>query len=138
MRMHMDDSELRTLQVDISGAPKRLQFKARGTLRRRVGPILERAMKKDAAGHMGNWFGRPGTEYVTPLPPHVSNEMVGPWTVEAGIESKGAGKLAHIIAYGSVNNAPAYDPMSGPRRALPQIEHLLANDVEDAVLGGEK
>ncbi len=64
--------------------------------------------------------------------------MVGPFEVEAGIENKGAGKLGHIIAYGSVNNGPAYDPMAGPRRALPHIERMLADTAEESVLGDEQ
>jgi hypothetical protein len=94
-------------------------------------------MKVDAAGHMGNWFGRHGTEYVTPLPKHVSFEMLSDWEIEAGIENKGAGKLAHIIVFGSVNNAPVYDHTAGLRRTIPFALHELAGVAEDAVLGDD-
>ena len=137
MKIHLDDSELRNLEVDIAGAPGRIQRKAPEALRTRIGPRLKREMKIDAAGHMGNWFGWPGTEYVTPLPRHVSFEMRGQWEVEAGIESKGAGKLAHIIVYGSSNNAPVYDHTAALRRAQPFALRVLADVAEEAVLGDD-
>jgi len=137
-KIHIDDHELRQLEVDFREAPGRVQRSANRTLDGKVGPMVAKEMRVDATGHQGNWFGIPGTQYDTPLEKHVSHEMVDPWTVEVGIEAKGAGKLAHIIVFGSVNNAPVYDHMAGPRRALPRIERMLGDDAEDAVLGVEK
>lgn len=137
-QIHIDADELRTLEADLTAAPGRLQRATRTTLDKKAGPALAGVMRKDATGHQGNYFGRPGTEYDTPLERHVSHEMLDPWTVEAGIEARGAGQLAHIIVFGSVNNAPVYDHMAGPRRMLPRIERMLADDAEDSVLGREK
>jgi hypothetical protein len=94
-------------------------------------------MKDDASGHMGNWFGIPGTSYVTPLPQHVSHQMHGRWAVEAGIEPKGAGKLQNIIVFGSVNNAPVYDHTAAGRRTLPFATRWLRDAAEESVLGAK-
>jgi hypothetical protein len=138
VRIHIDDSELHRLELDLRKAPLRIQFGVAKALATRAAPIVERAMRRDARGHMGNWFGIPGTEYVTPLDKHVSSEMLTSDTLEVGIEKKGAGKLAHIIVFGSVNNAPVYDHMSGPRRAMPRVVSAMADQAEDDVLGGPK
>ena len=137
-RMEWDADQLGRLEIDLTGTPKRVQFRAARTMATRVGPTVAKEMKVDAAGHQGNWFGMPGTSYNTPLEKHVSHEMVGPTEVEVGIENKGAGKLAHIIVFGSVNNAPVYDHMAGPRRALPRIERMLADTAEESMLGDEE
>lgn len=133
--IEIDYHEVRQLELDLSRAPGRMQRASRQTLKYRAGPILAAAMRRDATGHQGNYFGIAGTEFSTPLEKHVSHEMRDLDTVEAGIENKGAGRLGNIIAKGSANNAPAYDFMSGPRRVLPRIEAILADDVENAVLG---
>lgn len=130
-----ESPDLKKLELDLRGTPKRAQFGAAKKLAGPVGRRLAKEMRQDARGHKGNWFGNPGTSYVTPLDNHVSHEMVGPFELEAGIENKGAGKLGHIIAYGSVNNGPAYDPGAGPRRALPWIVESLADTAEDSMLG---
>ena len=136
--LEWDSAGLKRLEVDLKGTPRRAQFGAQKRLAGSVGRTLAREMRVDATGHQGNYFGKPGTSYNTPLEKHVSHEMVGPFEVEAGIEAKGAGKLGHIIAYGSVNNGPAYDPMAGPRRALPRIERDLADMAEESMLGDEQ
>lgn len=132
---HIDDSELARLEIDLAGAPGRIQRKAPERLRNAIGPRLKREMKIDAAGHEGNWFGQPGTSFVTPLPPHVSFEMVDAWEIEAGIENQGAGKLAHIIVFGSVNNAPVYDHTAALRRTAPFAVRVLGDAAEESVLG---
>lgn len=135
VRISVDNSELERLEVDLSLAPARVQRAVPRVLKTRVGPKLEREMRDDARGHLGNWFGIPGTEYSTPLDRHVSHEMLGPFSVEAGIEYVGAGKLAHIIAYGSVNNGPAYDSTAALRRTTPFAVEWLADAAEESVLG---
>lgn len=102
-----------------------------------IGPMIAREMRKDARGHKGNWFGKPGTSYDTPLEDHVSHEMIGTYEVEVGIEKVGAGKLAHLIVFGGPRNGPVYNHMAGPRRALPRIERLAGTRAEDAVLGDQ-
>lgn len=136
-RPEVDATELRQLAADLSGAPLRVQWNADKAVRRGA-RLIDREMRRDARGHQGNWFGIPGTEFNTPLENHVSHEMVGPLEAEIGIESKGAGKLAHIIVYGSVNNAPVYDHTAGPRRAMPRIEQIMAEAAEESVLGDER
>lgn len=135
--MEWDADELGRLVVDLRGAPHRMQRAARDALDTEIGPMVAKEMRVDAKGHKGNWFGIPGTSYNTPLEKHVSHEMVGRYEVEVGIEKKGAGKLAHIIVFGSVNNGPVYDHMAGPRRALPRVERLAGKRAEDSVLGDE-
>lgn len=132
-----ESEDVKRLAIDLRGAPLRVQLGAARQLNGPVGRLVAREMRKDAAGHRGNWFGKPGTSFDTGLERHVSHEMVDPFELEAGIENKGAGKLGHIIAYGSVNNGPAYDPGAGPRRAMPRVVEMLADMSEDSVLGEE-
>lgn len=134
MRLEIDDSELRQLQLDLSKAPLRVQFNASSAVRR-AASIVDAQMVIDATGHQGNWFGIPGTSYDTPLEKHVSHEMLGPLEAEIGIEKKGAGKLAHIIVYGSVNNGPVYDHTAALRRSQPAIDDMLADAAEESVFG---
>lgn len=135
MRVDIDDDELHTLELDLSRAPLRIQFGVEEALATRAAPLVEREMRDDARGHQGNYFGKPGTSYDTPLERHVSSEMIRRDTLEVGIEKSGAGKLAHIIVFGSVNNAPVYDHMAGPRRAMPRVVKALADQAEEDVLG---
>jgi hypothetical protein len=134
VRIHIDDTELVRLELDLRAAPKRVQFGATKQVMA-AAKTIDRQMTIDATGHQGNWFGIPGTEFNTPLELHVSHEMLDRYTAEIGIEMKGAGKLAPIIVYGSVNNAPVYDHMAGPRRVLPKIVEDFADMAEDSVLG---
>lgn len=136
MSFSVEGNEVRTLELDLSRAPMRVQLGITKNLSTKGARTMERAMRNDARGHQGNWFGRPGTSYDTPLERHVSSEMLSPFELETGIEAKGAGNLGHIIAYGSVKNAPAYDPMSGPRKALPLIAEQLGDMAEDEILEG--
>lgn len=137
MRIDIDDSELRNLEIDLRGAPGRIQRRGPQTLKR-AAKVVDAAMKVDAAGHQGNYFGIPGTSFDTPLEKHVSHEMRGLWEAEIGIESKGAGKLAHIIVYGSANNEPVYDHTAALRRSEPQILRMFADAAEESVLGDER
>ena len=132
--IEIDGHEVKQLEVDLSGASLRVQFNA-GKATRAAARVIDREMTIDATGHMGNWFGRPGTSYPTPLEQHVTHEMLAPLLAEIGIEKQGAGKLAHIIAYGSVNNAPAYDPGLAPRRAMGEVLDIYADAAEESVLG---
>lgn len=137
MKAEIDGHEVKQLELDLRGAPARVKRHVDETLRFKVGPLLAREMRQDARGHKGNWFGKPGTSFDTHLDRHVSSEMVTRDTVEAGIEAKGSGRLGHIIAYGSVHNDAAYDPMAGPRRALPRIGRMFEQVIEDSVLGDD-
>jgi hypothetical protein len=128
------DESLSELRLDLTRASGRVQVDAEKTLKKGA-RLVNRAMRVDATGHKGNYFGRPGTGFETPLAQHVSDEMIAPLEAEIGIEAKGAGKLAHIIAYGSVKNAPAYDPGAGLRRSTPEILEMFGEAGEQAVFG---
>ena len=88
-------AEIRELEIDISLAPARVKRNATKVLRR-AAELVDEQMTIDAAGHQGNWFGIPGTEYDTPLEKHVSHELLDPLTAEIGIENKGAGKREEV------------------------------------------
>jgi hypothetical protein len=127
MRIHIDDSELERLEVDISAAPGRLQRNAseatvKGARRIRA------EMSIDAAGHryLPRFAKSPDYELLTPLEAEIGHKP----------RNKKQGSLAHILFYGSVNNAPIGDYMAGPRRALPHVERIYADAAEESVLGG--
>ena len=122
---HFDDTEVGRLEVDLSEAPARIQHEVPRVLRRLVGPKLAHEMKQDADGH----------RYLKHLPSEVSYEMLGPFSLEAGIEYVGQGKLGHIIVFGSVNNAPVYDHTRGLRRTSGYAVKWLGDAAEQSVLG---
>lgn len=134
----IDDSELKRAIIDMSGAPLRLQLGITKVMRTKVGPLLSDEMKVDATGHLGNWFGKPGTSYVTPLPRAITWEMLSDWEVESGFEPRGVGLLAPIIVLGSPRNAPAYDYTAALRRVTPIAADWLADVAEDSVFGEER
>ena len=130
VNIHIDDHELRNLEIDLAGAPARIQLAAPRVLREHVGPRLEREMKRDARGH----------RFLPRLQRAVSWEMLGEWEVEAGISPRPSGRqgrLAHIIVYGSVNNAPVYDHTAALRRTEPFAARALADAGEESVLGDD-
>lgn len=130
-------AEIRELEIDISLAPARVKRNATKVLRR-AAELVDEQMTIDAAGHQGNWFGIPGTEYDTPLEKHVSHELLDPLTAEIGIENKGAGKLAHFIVFGAHKaHAPAYDYTAAQRRSTPAIVRMFADAGEESVLGDD-
>lgn len=133
MRLRMDATQLRELAIDLRGAPLRMQFGARKGLRE-SSKIVDKQMTIDATGHQGNWFGIPGTSFDTPLEKHVSWEFIRDLETEIGIEFKGAGKLAHIIVYGSAKNDPVYDHTAAMRRSMPAILNIFGREAEDATL----
>lgn len=136
--MRSDTRELDELVLDLTRAPNRVQRAVPQALEKKIGPALKRQMKIDATGHKGNWFGRPGTSYNTPVERHVSYEMLTNFLLEVGIENKGAGKLAHIIVFGSANNEPVYDHMAALRREMPSILNEFGDLGEDSVLGRQR
>lgn len=135
-RVGFDDDELRQLEIDLRKAPLRTQFNARKAMKK-AARIVQREMKIDAAGHHGNYFGAPGTEFLIDLPRHVSYDILDAYTAEIGFENKGSGSLAHILVYGSVNNDPVFDHTAGLRRSEQEITYAFAEAAERSVLGGE-
>jgi hypothetical protein len=125
----IDDSELRTLQIDLREAPGRSQRGARKTLAD-SGDMVDTEMQRDARGH----------RYLPRLPKSVSHGFVGLLTMEIGLGPipRTQGRLAHIIVYGSVNNAPVYDHTAGLRRAEPRILEKFGQMGEDATLGSRE
>jgi hypothetical protein len=120
-----DDHELRNLEIDLSEAPGRAQRGASATLAK-GGRKINKGMRVDASGH----------RYLPHLADAVSNEFVDPLTQEIGLgPNHNQGSLAHIIAYGSVNNAPVYDHTAALRRETPGIEKDFADMLEEATLG---
>ena len=125
--IEFDQRELRNLEHDLRGAPGRVQRGSTSVLRRGAA-LVDVGMQADATGH----------RYLRSLPTHVSHEMLDPFTAEIGIEYKGIGKIAHIIAFGSVNNSPVYDKNAALNRSEPEILKWFAEMGEESVLGGRK
>jgi hypothetical protein len=127
--VHIDDSELNQLEVDLKEAPGRVQRKSRHTLDE-AGKIVDRAMVRDARNH----------RFLPRFPYNVSHGYVGDLTEEIGFDrSKGLqGALVWIILRGSINNAPVWDYTAGLRRSEPKILDLFGASTEDSVLGSSE
>lgn len=123
----IDTREVRALAINLKNAPNRLQRKAPRTMRK-IARELEVAMTKDASGH----------RYLPKFAPEIGKrkrDRLGlSW--EVGFKRHGQGKLAHIIVFGSVNNAPVYEFHGPLRKKTPEMLRRLGADAEDAVLGG--
>jgi hypothetical protein len=93
------------------------------------GDMVDKGMKRDARGH----------RYLPRLPRSVSHEFLDYWTQEIGLSPIPGtqGRLAHIIVYGSVNNAPVYDHTAGLRRPNPDPRDVRGT-AEDATLGSKE
>lgn len=125
----VDDSELRTLQIDLEEAPGRIQRGAHKTLDR-AGELVDKGMQEDARGH----------RFLPKLPKSVSHGFIDRWTMEIGLSPipRTQGRLAHIIVYGSVNNLPVYDHTAALRRSTPAIDEMFGRTAEDATLGSKR
>lgn len=126
--VEIDDHQLRQLEVDLTEAPGRVQRTAPKALKRGA-EIVDRAMKKDARGH----------RFLPKIPRSITHSMIDRWTAEIGFSPiRGTqGRLAHIILYGSINNAPVWDYTAGLRRSEPEVLELMARAGEDATLGAK-
>lgn len=130
MTVEISSPDLRTLEVDLSGAPFRSQWNLKENIKRGA-RLVSNGMRADAAGH----------RYLKHLPTAVSWETKeAGYAAEIGLGPKKGtqGSLAHIIVYGSVNNFPVYDHTSALRRNTSAIERIFAEGAEDAVLGGDR
>jgi hypothetical protein len=127
--VEIDDSELRTLEIDLKEAPVRAQLGAHNALGD-AGDMVDKEMRRDARGH----------RQLPYLPRSVSHEFLDYWTQEIGLSPIPGtqGRLAHIIVYGSINNGPVYDHTAGLRRATPRILERFAGQLEDDTLGVKK
>lgn len=125
MRTRIDGDQLNELEADLRGAPARIQVDTREGVKRAAKRIAKE-MRVDASGH----------RYLADLPRAVSyTAFFNEAEIGLGPRRGTQGSLAHIIAYGSVNNAPVYDYTAGLRRAEPKILEDFADDAESDVLG---
>lgn len=132
VRASIDTREVRQLSLDLSRAPGRMQRGAPRVLRKEM-IALHRVMKRDATGHR-YLMGRGGA---APFQAHLAMEQTDAIGLEfeVGFNKAGSGKLANIIVFGSVNNAPVYN-FHGPLvRRTPRIVEALGGVAEDSVLG---
>jgi hypothetical protein len=123
--VHIDDSELETLEIDLREAPARMQLGSRKTMKR-AAEIVDKGMVKDARGH----------RYLPRFPRNISHDS-GNFDAEIGFDrSRGLqGALVWIILNGSINNAPVWDYAKVLVRTTPEILELYGATAEDATLG---
>lgn len=128
----IDSREVETLALDLSKAPGRIQRKAPGVLRRGAVEI-KKGMRRDffsqpkVRGHRG---------YYPKVARAINYDELTPYDYEIGVDKNSdQGPLAHILAFGSVNNAPVVDKNAALRRELPIIQEHLADAAEESVLG---
>ena len=126
-RIQFDHSEVDRLEINLSKAPDRVQRRAPRALGKGA-KLVEAGLRKDATGH----------RYLKQLPSTVSSQRIGTLSYEIGFEKRGQGNLAHIIVLGSINNAPVFSHTASLRRALPEIERLMADAGHESVLGGDR
>lgn len=127
----IDDRELRRLEVDLTGAPRRIQFGVTRNIGRGA-RLVEREMKIDARNAR-----RSSPSTIRHLPKSVTWEMLDAFSAEIGLapKTRTQGSLAHILAYGTSTRPPIYDHTAGLRRATPRIVRMLLDDAADDVLG---
>lgn len=127
--VHFDTSQVDTLAVDLSEAPKRLQLAARKTMKRSALEI-KRRMQAEFSGH----------RYAHAVPLSLEFQSRGDLAYEIG-ELDSAGPqwgLAAILAYGTSNNAPVADHRKSLREEAPIMLAHLGSNAADAVLGGDR
>jgi hypothetical protein len=129
--VHFDTSQVDRLAVDLSEAPKRLQFAARKTMKRTALEI-KRRMQEEFSGHR--------YAEAVPLSLEFRATRADGLGYEIG-ELDSAGPqwgLAAILAYGTSNNAPVADHRKSLREEAPIMLAHLGSDAADAVLGGDR
>lgn len=131
LTVNIDDSELRTLIVDLSNQPARIQWKGPEGLRK-SGRIVEAEMKIDARNAR-----RHSPSRIKHLPKGFRWDVVHPWRVEVGTGPRAGtqGSMAHWFAYGTSTSPPIYDHTAGLRRATPRILEIMLEAGADSVLG---
>jgi hypothetical protein len=129
MGVHFDTSQVDRLAVDLTGAPKRIQFKARGVMKRGALEI-KRKMMDELGGH----------RYAPSVPSSLEFEQRDAHGLAYEIgELDSAGPqwgIAAILVYGTSNNAPVADHTLPLRTETPEIAKHLGDAAEDSVLGG--
>jgi hypothetical protein len=118
MREVIDTSELDALARDLATAPARI-IPALVPVAHRAGSNIKRAMRKDAEGHRH----LPGLPRFVEYDVEVDATSV---TVDVGFRKEGAGNLANVAAFGTVNNAPVMDITRGLRDEVPNFMRWVA------------
>lgn len=129
MGVNFDTSQVDRLAVDLSEAPKRLQFAAPKTMKRSALEI-KRRMIEEFSGHGHAPYVQGSFEFE-------QRDGLG-LSYEIG-ELDSAGPqwgIAAILAFGTSNNSPVADHTKGLRLEAPIMLNHLGADAEDAVLGG--
>lgn len=125
-RIEFDASEVRSLALDLSKAPGRIQRRAPKTLRKGAFDVKQR-LRRDAEGHA----------YLPGLAAKAAYDEMTPLSYEIGIDKGGQGDLGNVAVYGTSNNAPIMShPETHLRLEMPTILRHLGDDGEDSVLGG--
>ena len=112
MGYEVDTSEVDRLAIDLEAGPNRVERGARTVLRRSARRV-KAGMKADATGH----------NYLQDLPGTVGTTEIGLLEWEVGFDKRGQGKLANIIVFGSINNAPVFSHIV-MEAAVPHHQHL--------------
>jgi hypothetical protein len=125
-----DTSEVDRLAIDMSQAPKRMQFKTRSVMKRAALGIKIR-MQDEFSGH----------RQARAVPASLEMQQIDAlgYTWEIG-ELDSAGPqwgLAAILAYGTSNNAPVADHTLPLREETPLLEKHLGDAAEDSILRGD-
>lgn len=124
-----DTSQIDRLAIDLEGAPKRIQFNARRTMKKSALQILRRE-REEFSGHRSA-RGVPASFEMQQL------DGIGlSWEI-GELDSAGPQwGIAAILAYGTSNNAPVADHRKPLREEAPIMISMLGADAQDAVLGG--
>lgn len=130
MGVHIDTSEVNRLAADLTQAPKRVQLKARGVMKK--GALnVKIGMGRDFSGHShAPHLGTAAMEFEQRDSLGLSYEI---GELDSGGPQWG---LAGIFAYGTSNGGPVVDLTAALRRETPAITHHLGDAAEDSVLGG--
>lgn len=126
MGVHFDTSQVDRLAADLTGAPKRLQFKARGVMKKGALEIL-RGTRREFSGH----------GHAPHLRGAFEMEPRGQFGWEIGELDSGGPQwgIAAILQYGTSNNAPVADINKPLRKEIPEIMRHLGAEAEAAVFG---
>lgn len=129
MGINIDASQVDRLAVDLTGAPKRIQFAARKTMKKTALQIKSR-MIEEFSGHGHAPYVQGSFEFQ-------QTDGAG-FAYEIGELDSGGPQwgIAAILAYGTSNNAPVADHRLPLRLETPVMLRHLGDDAEDSVLGG--
>lgn len=131
IRYRIEHTELVQLEVDLTGAPARVQRNATSVLRKSA-RLVQRGMQEDVKGAQRS---RPSS--IKHMPKNVDHRIVGPLEAWIGLgPPDNQGSLAHLIAH-SGGGGPFYDYTAAIRRLTPAIVKMFGEAGADAVLGGD-